>query len=141
MTTLVKWTPFRDLEFADRRMRRLLDEIGFGPALGPAADVYETPEEYVVELEVPGYEEKELGIEVSDHVLTVKGQRKEAREAEDKAFLLKERLEKLFERRFQLPAEADTTKLTARFEHGVIEIHAPKASETKPRRIPIGAKK
>jgi HSP20 family protein len=141
MTTLVKWAPFREFELFDRRLRRMYDEVGFGPTFVPAADIYETPEEFVVELEVPGYEEQELGIEVSDHMLTVTGERKELKEAEDKAFLLHERLEKLFERRFHLPPEADTGKLTARFEHGVVEIHAPKAIETKPRKIPIGAKK
>jgi HSP20 family protein len=141
MTTLVKWTPFRDFDFLDRRIRRMFDDVGFAPSFVPAADVYETLEEFVVELEVPGYEEKELGIEVSDHMLTVRGERKETNEEQDKAFLLHERLEKLFERRFQLPADADTDKLTAIFKQGVVEIHAPKAIETKPRTIPIGAKK
>jgi HSP20 family protein len=141
MTTLVKWTPFRELELFDRRMRRMLEDVGFGPTFVPAADVYETPEEFVVELEVPGYEEKELRIEVSDHTLTVKGERQEAKEAEEKAFLLHERLERFFERRFQLPAEADAAKLTATFRQGVVEIHAPKAIDTKPRKIPLGVKK
>ena len=45
------------------------------PAL-PATDIYETEDEYVVELEVPGYEEKELTIEVFDHMLTVKGEQR-----------------------------------------------------------------
>jgi len=140
MTTLVKWTPFRELELFDRRVRRMLEDIGYGSAFVPAADVYETPDEFVVELEVPGYEEKELGIEVSDHMLTVRGERKVTKEEQEKSFLLHERLEKLFERRFRLPPEADTEKVTARFEQGVIEIHAPKAVETKPRKIPLGAK-
>jgi HSP20 family protein len=140
MTTLVKWTPVRELEFFDRRMQRMLEHMGFDPTFVPAADVYETPEEFVVELEVPGYEEMELGIEVSDHRLTVKGERKETKEADEKAYLLHERLEKLFERRFQLPTEADTAKLTATFNQGVVEIHAPKAIKKKPRKIPLGAK-
>ena len=42
------------------------------PAL-PATDIYEMGDEYVVEIEVPGYERKELTIEVLDHTLTVKG--------------------------------------------------------------------
>jgi HSP20 family protein len=141
MTTLVKWTPFRELDLFDRRFKRAFGDFGFAPTFAPAADIYETPEEFVVELEVPGYEEKELGIMVSDHVLTVRGERKEATEQEEKAFLLHERLEKFFERRFNLPPEADTAKLTATFRQGVVEIHAPKALESKPRKIPIGGMK
>ena len=44
-------------------MRRLLDDVGFAPATLPAVDVIETDDEFVLELEVPGYEEKELKIE------------------------------------------------------------------------------
>jgi HSP20 family protein len=55
----------------------MFEDVGFGPFTVPAADFYETDRDYVIELEVPGFEEKELGIEVSDHTLTIKGERKE----------------------------------------------------------------
>ena len=66
MAMIVKWTPFQELDSMERRMRRMFEEIGFAPTLLPAADTYETDEEFVVELEVPGFAEKELVIEVSD---------------------------------------------------------------------------
>jgi HSP20 family molecular chaperone IbpA len=44
-------------------MRRLFEDVGVLPALAPAADVYETDGEFVVELEVPGFYAKELEIE------------------------------------------------------------------------------
>jgi HSP20 family protein len=140
MTTLVRWTPFRELDLMERRMRRLFEDVGFGPATVPAADVYETPQEFVVELEVPGYEEKDLGLEVTDHTLVVRGEVKEATEEKEKAFLLHERLERFFERRFALPEQADTEKLTATFRKGVLEVHAPKIVEAKPRKIAIAPK-
>ena len=141
MTTLVRWTPFRELDLMERRMRRLFEDVGFGPAATPAADVYETPQEFVVELEVPGFEEKDLGLEVTDHTLVVRGEVKEAKEEKEKAFLLHERLERTFERRFHLPLEADTDKLTATFTDGVLEVHAPKIVEAKPRKVTIALKK
>jgi HSP20 family protein len=139
MTTLVRWTPFRELDLMERRMRRMLEDVGFGPITMPAADVYETPEEFVVELEVPGFEEKELGLEVTDHTLKVKGEARAEREekVKDKTFILHERLEKAFERRFQLPEDADTEKLVATFKSGVLQIHAPKTVEAKPRKVKI----
>ena len=138
MTTLVKWSPFRELDLMDRRMRRLLDDVGFAPALLPAVDVYETEDEFVLELEVPGYEEKELTIEVFDHTVAIAGERSEVEEKSDKVFRLHERLEKHFERRFELPPEADTKHLNAVFENGVLELHAPKSPQVKPRKIAIG---
>ena len=137
MTTMLKWSPFQDLDSMERRMRRMFDEIGFAPTVLPAADVYETDAEFVVEVEVPGYEEQELGIEVTDHQLTIKGERKETKEQKEKSFRLHERLEREFERRFELPAEADTKKVQAKFTKGVLEVHAPKRAVTTPHRIEI----
>ena len=70
------------------------------------------------ELEIPGFEEKELEIEITDHVLTVKGERAEVKEEKDKTFWLHERLARAFERRFGLPPEADTKEVKAEFKRG-----------------------
>jgi HSP20 family protein len=140
MTTLVKWTPFRELDLMERRMRRLLEDMGFGPLTTPAADIYETAEEFVVEIEVPGFAEDELEVQVADHTLTVKGEAKEEKEKRERTFLLHERLERSFERRFQLPEEADTEKVTAVFSKGLLEIHAPKAGRAQAKKVPIEAK-
>ncbi len=135
--TIVKWTPFTELDSMERRMRRLFEEIGFAPTLAPAADVYETGDEFVVELEVPGYEEKELAIEVFDHTLAVRGTRAEAKEQKAKEFALHERLEREFERRFVLPHEADTEHVKAVFDKGVLSVHAPKVKSAKPKQVAI----
>ena len=135
---VVRWTPFREFEAMERRMRRFFEDAGFAPMLMPAADVYETEKEYVVELEVPGYDEKELEIEVIDHTLRVTGERKETKEEKDKAYRLHERLEKTFERRFELPVETDTKKVEAKFAKGLLEIHVGKTPEPQPQKIAIG---
>lgn len=130
-------TPFMELDSIERRMRRLFDEIGFAPAPVPAADVYETDDEFVVEVEVPGYEEKELSIEVSDHTLSVKGSREKTKQEKTKEFSLHERLEREFERRFVLPSEADTEHLKAVFGKGVLEVRAPKLQAIKSTKVEI----
>jgi HSP20 family protein len=137
--TLVRWSPFQDLEAVDRRMRRMLDQVGIVPAW-PAADVYESNGEYIYELEVPGYEEKDLAVMVRDHTLTVRGEKAEKKEEKEKTFYLNERLAKTFERRFELPTEAMTDKVAAEFKQGVLIVHAPKAAEVEPRKIAITAK-
>ena len=91
----------------------------------------------MLELEVPGYEEKELTIEAFDHTVAIAGKRSEVEEKSDKVFRLHERLEKHFERSFQLPPETDTKHLKAVFENGVLELHAPKSPQVKPRKIAI----
>ena len=136
---IVRWSPLQEFDALERRTRRLLDEFGLVSAIVPAADVYETEGEYVYELEVPGFEEKELAIEVTDHTLVVKGTRTVEKEERKRSFHLHERLAKEFERRFELPLEADTETLSARFANGVLELHAPKVRTIEPRKIKIAA--
>jgi HSP20 family protein len=136
---IVKWaqTPFLELDSMERRMRRIFEEIGIAPTLLPAADVYETEDEFVVELEVPGYEETELAIEVSDHTLAITGRRETVKDEKARAFALHERLERHFERRFPLPTDADTEHLKATFAKGVLEVHAPRIKTSKPKQVAI----
>jgi HSP20 family protein len=139
MATLVKQSPFPELESMERRLRRLFEGApltSFVPTMLPAADVYETPKEFVVELEVPGYTEKQLEIEVSDHTLTVTGRGEESKEA-GKTYRLQERLERTFKREFRLPPETDGEHVTAQFEQGVLEVHAPKLATSKPHKVEI----
>ena len=135
MATVVKWSPFRDFDWMERSMRRMFDGFGFVPVL-PAADVYETKNEFVLELDVPGFDERELAVEVTDHTLVVKGERTTKEETE-KEFRLRERIEETFERRFYLPTDADTEHVKAKFEKGILEVHAPKLAVGKPHKIEI----
>jgi HSP20 family protein len=139
MTSVVKWTPFWDLDVMERRMRRMLEDFGVAPSPLPAADMYETEKELVVELDVAGFEEKELALEVSDHTLTVKGERMKEKEEKEKSFYLHERLEKHFERKFTLPPEVDLEHVEATFKTGVLEVHIPKIEQAKARTIEIKA--
>jgi hypothetical protein len=91
--TLTRWAPFQELDSMERRMRRLLEDVGFAPTLAPAADMYETDEELVVELEVPGFEEKELTLEVTDHMLVIKGEQAATKDEKKRSYRFHERLE------------------------------------------------
>jgi HSP20 family protein len=137
MTTLVKWAPFQDLDLIERRMRRMLEDFGVAPAPLPAVDLYETEKEFVVELDVPGFDEKELGLEATDHTLVVKGERVKEKESKEKTFYLQERLDRRFERRFKLPPEADIAHVAATFRTGVLEVHVPKIEQAHARKIEI----
>jgi len=141
MAVLERWSPFREMELMEQRMRRLFPALTFGTPVpvAPAADIYETDGEIVVELEVPGYEEKGLGIEVVDRTLTVKGHRASETEKQDKKLRLHERLEASFERSFELPAECDTGHLKATYGTGLLTLHVPKEPHATPVKVPIEA--
>ena len=73
-----------------------------------------------------------------DHTVAIAGDPREVEEKSDKVFRLHERLEKHFERRFEFPPQADTKHLKAVLGNGVLELHAPKSPQVKPRKIAIG---
>ena len=135
MAVLERWTPFRDLELLDERIRHAFPGLGVASTVLPAADVFETGDEIVVELDVPGYAQKELKIEASEHRLTVTGERERASESKERKLRVHERLEARFERSFQLPAEADAGHVTATHANGVLTMHIPKTTKRSP--IPI----
>jgi HSP20 family protein len=135
---VARWTPFQELDALERRLNRFFGEAGFPTTALPAADVFETGDEYVVEVEVPGFAEKELAIQVTDHTLCVTGERTEEKEETEKAYRHRERLEASFERRFTLPTAADLDAVDADLTNGVLRIHAPKTGAPEPRTIEIG---
>lgn len=136
---LTRWSSFPELDSMERRMRRFFD-VGAAPAPLPAADVYETDGDYVFELEVPGFEEQQLTVQVSDHTLSVRGERAKETEEKGKTFHLHERLATQFERRFQLPPEVLGDKVFADFDAGILTVHAPKQQAAEPRKVAIGTK-
>jgi HSP20 family molecular chaperone IbpA len=85
VTTIVRWTPFRELDTMVPRMRRVFEEASFASRFCPPRTCTRPPTSSSIELEVPGYEEKELGIEVSDHTVTVTGARADSTEETEKA--------------------------------------------------------
>jgi len=133
MATLLTWSRPADLATLEQRMRRYFDDFGFVPAYVPTADMYEAEGEVVVELEVPGFDVEELSVSVTDHTVTVTGDRKEKEEA-------KHRLEAHFERQFALPLEVDTEKLTAEYGKGILMLHIPKLQAHEPRIVRIKTK-
>lgn len=141
MPTIVRQPLLRELEPFETRVRRLFAGMPLMPtAFGtsaPAADVYETPDEYVVELEVPGYQETELKVEVSDHTVTVTGTREESTDENHKRYQLHERLEETFERAFILPPETDGSQVKASFADGVLKLSTPRHEIAKARTVSI----
>jgi HSP20 family protein len=139
MAVLERLSRVGDIDPMETRMRRMLSDLSwpFTTPVTPAADVYESSTELVVELEVPGYSEQELDLELTDHMLVVKGKREEETEATEKTLRLHERLESTFERRFHLPVETDSEHLSASYAKGVLTIRIPKTVSSTPRKIEI----
>lgn len=105
---------------------------GEGNWLPPHAHVHESADEYVVELDVADFTERELTVEVLGSLVTVRGDQLASKEDEALAFHLHERIEESF----RLPDDADADRLGVFYEHGTLELHVPR-TRLEPRRVPI----
>ncbi len=131
--------PFIDLLNIQERMSRLFDErlsqiaedeTAFQPTtFAPPADVYETDDAFVVEIEVPGVRMEELKLQIVDGLLSVRGERSMPREpARPEIFLRMERTYGAFSRsvRFDQPVASEPRKIELR--NGLLVIELAKAA-------------
>jgi len=138
--------PFRALQ---RRMDHLFDDFANGHrwpfANGrdmsmPQIDVSETEGEITIEAELPGVDENDIDVTVSDNLLTIKGEKKQEKEEKKKNYHVTERSYGSFSRSMMLPFDADPKKIKAGFDAGVLKITLPKSPEveSKVKKIAIG---
>lgn len=102
----------------------------------PAADLFETDDAFVVEMELPGFGHDDISVEVEEGTLTVSG-RRETAAAEDEDFHLRERPVGRFSRTFSLPASIEAETVQARFDNGVLSVEMPKREEARTRKIEV----
>lgn len=104
----------------------------------PAMDIAESDGGYAVTVELPGASKDDVSVECHDHVLTVKGEKRDEREERDEHRHYVERSYGSFTRSFRLPADA-SDDIKAGFRDGVLTIEVAKREEKKPRVVSIDA--
>jgi HSP20 family protein len=110
----------------------------------PAVDVRETDAGYLLEAELPGFDEKNIQVHVDGGNLTIESRKDEETKKEEKKdggnYLIKERRHINFSRSFRLPENADTEQVAAVFKNGVLSLEIRKRAESQKRLIKIDAK-
>jgi HSP20 family protein len=91
----------------------------------PALDVFEEDGKLHINAELPGMQEKDIEIEVTDGTLTISGEKRDEREIKEDNYYRSERSYGSFRRLVALPAGADTDEVDATFKDGVLKIVIP----------------
>jgi HSP20 family protein len=122
-----------------REMNQLLDDAfsGFGftrarSAL-PTVEVREAEKEYLVTVDLPGVEMKDIDLSFRDGALTLKAERK----AEEGEALYSDRWSGGFERVIGIDSDIDESGIRARLRNGVLTVTLPKSPDRLPRKIEI----
>jgi HSP20 family protein len=107
----------------------------------PAVDITEDTNAFKVTAELPGMAEKDVEVNVSGDVLTIKGEKRQEKEEKDNNYHMSERSYGMVERSFTLPKGVDSEKISAEFGKGVLTLTLPKRPEaqTETKKIDIKA--
>lgn len=148
---ITKWDPLscgplRELSAMQDRMNRIFENVlartrvikeGLGAGdWTPPVDIYETREDLVIKVELPGLSTDDVSVRVKDTVLTLKGERKRE-EIGGQSYHLVERCYGNFQRSFLLPQNVDREKVHAKFKDGVLFVVIPKFKKIRPTKIAI----
>ena len=165
MRDLIPWSRGRDVAAGrtaehplvsfQRDMDRLFEDLWRGfdaPLLGrsdrtkamisPRIELKEKDDEIVVSAELPGLQEKDIEVTLTDNVLSVRGEKKLEKSEKEEGYVYSERSYGSFERRIPIDAEVLSEKVTAQFADGILTVTLPKnpAGKGHARRILIGGR-
>ena len=146
-------SPFRGFYDMQSEMNRMFDEVfgslarrggqhqGHEPTRwAPALDVLQEDGDIVVRAELPGVKLEDVGITLHNGVLTISGERKADEQREGSGYYVRERRYGSFRRSMTLPQGVDESKISARFDGGVLEVRVTGAAAVEePKRIQIEA--
>jgi HSP20 family protein len=130
-------------------MRRMMEdfwvtpfeEFGrWGDGLTPRVDVKEEDKEIIVSAELPGMDQKDIDVTVTNDSVRISGEKKHEKEEEERDYYRHERFCGTFDRVVDLPAEVDENKAEAEFSKGVLTVKLPKSEEAQAKQKKIKIK-
>jgi HSP20 family protein len=146
MAIMTRHDPRTDVASLQGDMERLFRQV-FGEQMGtasagafsPALDVEEDEDGFVLHVELPSVDPKDVEVSLEENVLTIAGERRfyDGKQTED--FRRIERSFGRFHRAVRLPDRVDGQRVEANYRDGVLTVSVPKAEEAKPRRIEVQA--
>ncbi len=92
----------------------------------PVTDVYETQDTYVIQMELPGVEKRDINIEVKRGEILIYGERRLIKEARGCSYHILERSYGPFARKFSIPRNGDEDKIVASYSEGLLVVEIPK---------------
>lgn len=140
MSNLIRWDPFAELSSLQKQF--FGDDLmsSFKGVNIPTTDVYTKDNNLVVEAHLPNFEQKDVNIQVEGNALVVSAERHEKEEDKGKDYVVRESSSSFY-RRVALPERANTDKITAHLDDGVLKVSVPLTPLPEPKKIAVSTKK
>jgi len=100
---------------------------------GPRVNIIESNDDFRLEMQVPGFDKKDLKLEMVDDTLTIRGEHTEENQNEEARWTRREFSRAAFERSFVMPQSVKADAIKADHVNGVLKVTIPKSEEAKPR--------
>ena len=97
-------------------------------------DIYEKDGNVHIEMDVPGYDKKDIKLDVDDGILTIEATKDNEKEDETKNYFRRERVYGSYKRQFNI-GNIDETKVNAKFENGVLKVTFPKEEKKESKKF------
>ncbi|GAB4281910.1 MAG: Hsp20/alpha crystallin family protein [Candidatus Promineifilaceae bacterium] len=141
MTSLIRWNPIDEMLSLHEEIDNLFDMAANRFMRGDVRlDFFEKGKAYIVEADIPGVAPEDLDVQVSDHVLTIRGVLSHDDERRANGYFIRERHMGHFYRSIVLPQDVDEDGIQAEYRHGVLRLTLPKVKGEQPRRIRVRSK-
>ena len=146
--TITRFSPMTDFVSLREAMDRLFEDSFIRPStwtglpagsIAVPVDLWETKDAYHLRADLPGHKPEDIDINVTADTVAFAGETKGETDVTNDGWLRQERRVGKFQRSFTLPVQIDPDKVSANFEHGVLELVLPKADQVKPRTIKVNA--
>ncbi|MEK7482658.1 MAG: Hsp20/alpha crystallin family protein, partial [Patescibacteria group bacterium] len=102
-----------------------------------AVDVYQTPDEVVIQSTIAGVDPENIEVFFEDDMVIIEGQREQVKEEREKNYFYQECYWGAFSRKIVLPEEVDVSRAEAAMEKGVLTIRIPRAQKPKRKKLTI----
>ena len=136
---LARMDPFRDMRTMEDDFDRLMGRAFSRDTWMPALDVNESSDRFEVKVDLPGLDPKDVSVTFEDGMLTIAGKRQFETENEGETWHRVERGFGTFARSIRIPQAADTERIGASFDKGVLSVVVPKSERAKPKTIEVKA--
>lgn len=133
---MISWSPFREFDRIFPCYGVLGDEPAGPVQWSPLADISETDDAYLIELDLPSVPREAINVRVKDGVLTVSGERKPETNEGARRHRVERRCGEFF-RSFRLPEDVDDDSIAAAVKDGSLALSVRKRQEVLPRTISV----
>ena len=138
------WDPLGGFRHMQRELERMMGRNIFsdiqqavGGGIYPPLNVYNGPDDMIVQCEVPGVNKKDLDISITGETLVIRGTKQAPVDEDQVTYQRRERGAGEFSRTIVLPDKVDPDRIEAKLENGILSVRLPKSEAAKPKQITV----